>query len=239
VYLEHLTSPIDPKQQEKLSWGSNFHLLMQQLELDLPVELLLEEDQEIKEALIKLVRNNPEVFQQRKGQIRDPEHCRTLKFEQYLLTVIYDLLILSDERAQILDWKTYQKPPKKFDLAKNWQTRLYLYVLAETANYSPEQISMTYWFVKLPNNPESVTFGYNSTLHRQTREDLEALLTQCDRWLDNYLNQGIPFPHRQDCQDNCPHYKYLEGENQQAINNSHFPDWLKSLPEIEEIAIKG
>jgi hypothetical protein len=46
-------------------------------------------------------------------------------------------------------------------LAKNWQTRLYLYVLAETSAYPPDSLSMTYWFVQLPRSPEQITFNYN------------------------------------------------------------------------------
>jgi ATP-dependent exoDNAse (exonuclease V) beta subunit len=59
-----------------------------------------------------------------------------------LLTVIYDLLIEAEDNAQILDWKTYPQPKEQNRLAKDWQTRLYLYVLAETSDYLPEQISM-------------------------------------------------------------------------------------------------
>jgi hypothetical protein len=237
VYLDQLASPTDPEKQEKLSWGSNFHLLMQQLELGLAIEPLLERNLDIKESLITLIRNNPEVFQYKNGEIREAEYSLSLKFRRYLLTVVYDLLIALDFQAQILDWKTYFQAPSQLKLAKNWQTRLYLYVLVETSNYLPEQVTMTYWFVKLPNNPTSITFTYNSILHQKTREDLESLLSQYDRWLDNYLNQGISFPHLPNCQDSCPHYKYLS-ENQRAVKSLNSQDWIKSIAEIEEMTLK-
>lgn len=36
IYLEQLDSPLTPAQQEKPTWESRFHLLMQQRELGLP-----------------------------------------------------------------------------------------------------------------------------------------------------------------------------------------------------------
>jgi len=74
----------------------------------------------------------------------------------YLLTVIYDLILLESDRAVIFDWKTYLKPIDADKLAKNWQTRLYLYVLAETAAYPLDSLSMTYWFVQLPAAPNKL-----------------------------------------------------------------------------------
>ena len=44
TYLEQLAAPTDPEQQERMSQGSQFHLLMQQWQLGLPVELLVQED---------------------------------------------------------------------------------------------------------------------------------------------------------------------------------------------------
>ena len=156
VYLDQLSSPISPQQQEKLTWGSRFHLLMQQRELGLPIESLLSEDEQLQHSITSLVNAAPEILQPDVQGRRDAEHCRTLQFQDYLLTVIYDLLITDDEGAQILDWKTYLQPENQTKLAKNWQTRLYLYVMAETSEYLPEQISMTYWFVKLPSQPQSL-----------------------------------------------------------------------------------
>jgi hypothetical protein len=64
--------------------------------------------------------------------------------------------LIADDLAQILDWKTYPKPQNRRWVEQNWQTLLYPYVLAETSDYLPEQISMTYWFVQSeqPSKPE-------------------------------------------------------------------------------------
>ncbi len=239
VYLDQLSSPVSPEQQEKQTWGSRFHLLMQQRELGLPIESLLKEDKQLQHSITSLVRAVPEILQSGAETWRDAEHCRTFSFRGYLLTVVYDLLIADSKKAQILDWKTYLQPKNKAQLGKDWQTRLYLYVLAETLGYLPEQISMTYWFVKLPTEPQSLTFTYSSSQHEKTRQDLTGLLTQLDNWLEGYLNQDISFPHLVNCQESCPYYNAwfasqgISESRDAAINR----DWLTSIAEIEEVSL--
>ena len=43
LHLDQLGSPVPPEQQESLTWGSQFHLLMQQQALGLPVEALVDD----------------------------------------------------------------------------------------------------------------------------------------------------------------------------------------------------
>jgi hypothetical protein len=206
-YLTQGSSLPNPESEEKQIWGSRFHLLMQQRELGLPIESLLQEDLELDRSLKALIQAAPELLTNHGEQKREAEHSRTLSFGNYLLTVIYDLLIAEDSQAKIIDWKTYLKPRKRNQLACNWQTRLYLYALAKTSNYLPEQISMTYWFVRLPDKPQSHTFTYNKQLYRQTETDLAKLLTKLDLWLEN--NNDSSFPHRHECESNCPYAQEL------------------------------
>jgi hypothetical protein len=248
IYLEQLASPLSPEQQEKLTWGNQFHLLMQQRELHLPIATLLGGDGQLRHSLMALVEAAPAIRQVSGETWREAEHCRTLSFGRYLLTTIYDLLITSETKAQILDWKTYLQPENGGKLAKNWQTRLYLYVLAETSAYLPEQISMTYWFVKLPTKPRCLTFPYSRSQHEQTRQDLAHLLTQLDTWLDDYSDRGTPFPHRPNCSATCPFYPSLVAPLETSAsdraprtargNRASLNDWLTSLDAIDEIAIE-
>lgn len=195
TFLEQLGSPTTPEQQEKQAWGNRFHLLMQQRELGLPIESLVQEDTQLGSWVTAIVSAAPEILTPNPSSetFRESEHCRTLTVGDYLLTVIYDLLIAETESAQILDWKTYPQPKHRRWLAQNWQTRLYLYVLAETSDYSPEQISMTYWFVQSNPEPKSLKFTYDAGLHEQTRRDLTRLLTQLTDWLQRY-EKGELFP---------------------------------------------
>ena len=205
IYLNKLTSLPDPETEDKQTWGSRFHLLMQQRELSLPIEHLLAKDQELDRSLHALLQAAPNILDHSNNQWREAEHARTLNFGNYLLTVIYDLLVADEHQAQIIDWKTYLKSQSKSKLAHNWQTRLYLYTLVETSEYLPEQISMTYWFVKLPHKPASHVFNYDSRQHQQTAADLHNLLTN----LDNWLEEAKDFPHHHNCEHKCPYYQEL------------------------------
>ena len=161
TYLDLFGSPTTAEQQARQAWGSRFHLLMQQRELGLPIESLVREDLQLQHWMNAFATAAPEILNNLEPNtnniFRESEHYRTLQVQDYLLSVIYDLLIADDRQAQIFDWKTNPKLPKKSQLEKNWQTRLYLYVLAETSDYLPEQLSMTYWYVSSPVETLHVT----------------------------------------------------------------------------------
>ena len=114
-------------------------------------------------------------------RLRQSEHQRTLAFNGYLFKVIYDLVVLTEHSGLIVDWKTYLKPPPKGRLTHDWQTRLYLYVLAETGGLAPEQLTMVYWFVRHQDDqgkdlpPSDYRFTYSLQQHDQTRADLLLL----------------------------------------------------------------
>ena len=227
IYLDGRGTIQDLKRRESMNWGSQFHLLMQQQELALPIASILAGDPELNSAFTALV--SAVGLKTRDDVWREAEHCRTLSRGSFVLTVIYDLLWAQSDRAIILDWKTYRQPQQADKLAHNWQTRLYLYVLAETSEYAPEQIEMTYWFVR-SGKPQNVTFKYNTLQHQQTERDLTALLANLEIWLQNYQLDGTDFPHRYDCEQKCPYYQSLCQDKEQR-------ELMASIEEIEEISI--
>ncbi|MGB3312606.1 MAG: PD-(D/E)XK nuclease family protein [Nodosilinea sp.] len=180
-YLEQVPVPTDPEMLERQRWGTQFHLVMQQRELGLPIEGFLKEDAALAAAVQGLLAAAPDLFAPQGDRFRQSEHRRTLAFNGYALTAIYDLLVLEPNRGQIIDWKSYQRPSKQAQLAKEWQTRLYLYLLVETSNLSPKQASMTYWFVAPPGAeataepPSRITIAYSEAQHRRTEADLRRL----------------------------------------------------------------
>lgn len=224
-YLKQLNLPTTPEQLERLDWGSRFHLLMQQRELGLSIDAFADADSEMGRSLYSLQSAAPDLFQSDNDTWREAEHQRTICFHDYLFTVIYDLLIITEEKAQIIDWKTYPLPENSQKLVNNWQTRLYLYVLAETSDYQPEDISLTYWFVKLPQKAQFVTFNYSQCQHQQTQQDLAQLLSNLDQWLATG-----DFPHRDECQSSCPYYSSLVGDHK-LVNPS------QTIAEIPEISL--
>jgi hypothetical protein len=146
---------------------------------------------------------------------RESEHYRTLQVQDYLFTVIYDLLIADNQQAQILDWKTYPKPLNKRKLEQNWQTRLYLYVLAETSDYLPENISMTYWFVQSEGKPQSVKFSYSNIQHQKTVKKLNQILTRLTYWIERYYHKE-PFPQEPEGSKACDYCQYTKRCNRQS-----------------------
>ncbi|MGK7922810.1 MAG: PD-(D/E)XK nuclease family protein [Trichodesmium sp.] len=247
-YLDNLNLPITPTEQERLNRGSQFHLLMQQRELGLPIESLMLENQEMQNYFNNFFEAAPEISNSQTPDnliLRQAEHTRSINFNGYILTVIYDLLIADIEQAQIFDWKAYSYPQNKKKLAKNWQTRLYLYTLVETSNYSPEQISMTYWFIK-PNNqekPYKLEFYYNHKEHQKTQQDLRQILDKLTDYLKNYQQEGENLPQKPTI-DNCQNCQFASrcqpffgvDEQQENINSADISTnviWnLDNIPEI-------
>jgi CRISPR/Cas system-associated exonuclease Cas4 (RecB family) len=178
AYLDRLAAPLPISRSidgaiaeaTALQLGSQFHLILQQQSLGLDVEALLKGGTKLHSWF--------NAFQQFAASLPDGEHLtehrRTLLVDgQFQLTVVFDLLILLPDRALILDWKTHQKALSAQILAQSWQTRLYLYVLAETSGYLPAQLSITYWFA---NVGQQVKISYSNAQHLQTEQDLRQRL---------------------------------------------------------------
>ncbi|MEO1070452.1 MAG: PD-(D/E)XK nuclease family protein, partial [Cyanobacteria bacterium J06638_6] len=144
TYIDHYNAPIDPAMAERQRWGTQFHLVMQQRELGLPVDDLLQADVELETAVGSLQAAASDLFMPQSEGFRQSEHRRVLAFNGYGLTAIYDLLVMDAASGHIVDWKTYQTPSSKAQLAQEWQTRLYLYLLVETSDLTPAQVAMTY-----------------------------------------------------------------------------------------------
>lgn len=237
IYFDQLGTPISPQQQEHLTWGSRFHLLMQQRELGLPIDPIIEKDTQLQRWVTALVNAAPEVFKKEAQTFREAEHYRTLVFQGYLLTVIYDLLIEGENSAQILDWKTYPQPKHRHWLKQDWQTRLYLYVLAETSDYLPEQLSMTYWFVQSQPHPQRLTFTYDPRQHDATQQDLTKLLNQLTGWLERYQSDRIPFPQVPLSANQCLGCDFAVRCQRTADNTLSPRELLPNLEDIEEVSL--
>ena len=251
TYLDGIISPTSLEQQERLSSGSRFHLLMQQRELGLPIDALVKEDEQLQGWMNAFAIAATEILTpSADGEFRESEHCRTLQVQEYLLTVIYDLFIAKTDTCQILDWKTYPKPQDRRKLAQNWQTLLYQYVLAETSTYLPAQISMTYWFVQSDEKPQSLTFTYSNTQHQQIEKKLNSLLLQLTNWLKRY-EQGEQFSQVVEGSKTCNYCQFISrcvgrstGQSHRDRNfepdlseQEHSTNKLLNLANIQEVTI--
>ncbi|MGB3653361.1 MAG: PD-(D/E)XK nuclease family protein [Rivularia sp. (in: cyanobacteria)] len=249
TYLEQLRPPTNPDYEEKQLLGSRFHLLMQQREIGLEIASFLQNDSQLQSWMKAYERSAPDILTDatENETFRESEHYRTFQVENYLLTVIYDLLIADKEKAQILDWKTYPKPQNKRSLQYDWQTRLYMYVLAESSNYPPENISMTYWFVQSESKLNSIKFSYSSLQHQQTENKLNQLLKKLTVGLQAY-QQGEQFPQVSEGSKTCNYCQYAarcqrvavkSGEQSSSQNLPGVDNILMNLDNIQEVPLNG
>ena len=100
---------------------------------------------------------------------------------------VYDLIYLNEnEELNIVDWKTSKYIPKKNTLALKVQSILYPFILNEISteflpgtNYSPEKISMRYWY---PSSPiENFVFQYGREAHEINRKFLKNIIGEMQR----------------------------------------------------------
>jgi dihydroxyacetone kinase len=62
-YLDQLSVPVAFDQQQRLNWGNQFHLLMQQRELGLPIHDLAGLEVSLQQSMETLIQAAPELFQ--------------------------------------------------------------------------------------------------------------------------------------------------------------------------------
>jgi hypothetical protein len=109
----------------------------------------------------------------------------------YPLVATYDLIAeRPDGTFEIFDWKTAQYRPGRSDLASRLQTKVYPYLLARAGTVlrggeapAPEQIKMTYWFARHPDDPETFEYSeYNFEVDEEHLQDrIGKILARTER----------------------------------------------------------
>lgn len=251
TFLDQLSAPNLTEQQERQNQGAQFHLLLQQWQLGLPIAPLTQADPQLDQWFTAFEAASPEILAlpgSDSPPIQQAEHERTLELQGYLLTMRYDLLLSGDSasatkvvrHAKILDWKTCPRPQTARHLAEHWQTRLYLYGLVETSFYEPEQLSMVYWFFQATQDtatPQSLNFSYDRAKHDRTHQDLTTLLQQLTDWLNQYA-AGESLPQfgiaNREC-DRCHFFSRCFGSDFVQPDQSSFESNPLTLPNILDI----
>lgn len=119
-------------------------------------------------------------------------------FEGYLLFCIYDMIIADEKGAQIIEWTTAHISPRIRQLKYHWQTRLYLYILVETSDYTPSEVNITYYFVNSSGLTQSFTFNYSEEQHQKTLADLKLLIEQLNGLLKVQKSYALPSINQQE-----------------------------------------
>ncbi|MBF2057749.1 MAG: PD-(D/E)XK nuclease family protein [Cyanobacterium sp. T60_A2020_053] len=232
AYFKQLTNFHKFDENNSTEWGSLFHRLMQQKKLNLPLTNILNQKQDLQESLSALHTAINDLCEDQDIISSEAEVKLQLKWlDKYIFTVVYDQLILKPNQAIIFDWKTYLKPTKIDYLVNNWQTKLYLFVLTEIMDYAPENISFIYWFVKLPNNPESYQINYDQKSHDKNKLELETLLSKLTTLNDESYDYDKCLNYRQ-CHNQCRYYSSsYSHENDDDLQL--LPQTLNEVAEVE------
>ncbi|MDM9383529.1 hypothetical protein QUB80_22845 [Chlorogloeopsis sp. ULAP01] len=156
--------PISPG--EKL--GGEFHLIMQQIGLGLPVEPLLEAYPQI-DKWVKAVKPFLEI----PGSKEWNAEVQYL-YKLQLLHANYDLIIYQDKQVIGIDW-TIQKLSNFQVLENSLNTQLRLFLLHEKTQLPPEHINLIYLFV---NTDNIYQFTYSQVKNQVFKERLLSILKQ-------------------------------------------------------------
>lgn len=226
-YLQQLKSLPNLKSEEGMQWGNLFHLKMQQYNAGLSLDQIFTDNEKFNQSLIALISATQDIWNSPDIITKQAEYKLNYSIEQFIFTAIYDLIILYPNKAVIFDWKTSLKPEDN-KLINNWQTKLYLYILAEILNYKPHQIEFTYWFIKLPNEPQSLTIKYNKTKHDRTRQELNSLLNKLKNFTDEYIENNVDFPHHNQC-DTCENRHLFSEEFVKLNTDKNIPTSLDEI----------
>jgi hypothetical protein len=174
AYIKHTRWPAvqaEPVQEHerRVQMGARFHQMVFQHRQGLPPELLTASigDPDLARWWQNYLKHAPADL----PEWRQAEYELALPFAGFRLMARFDLLAVEkDRQAVIVDWKTTFARASRPALAARVQTRLYLFILANSTfiigSTPPEQISLRYWF---PNDPdESISFIYS---RKQMEED--------------------------------------------------------------------
>ncbi|MCA9971530.1 MAG: PD-(D/E)XK nuclease family protein [Anaerolineales bacterium] len=201
-YLRQLPwppAPPDERVETAVSRGQQFHQLVQRHFLGLPVDAAALPDAQLRRWWEAFLRYRPAL------PAGEPlvEISLTVPVGRHLLLGRFDLLIVGEQNgapfAHLFDWKTGRAQPPAA-LRDDWQTRLYLALLAEggaalrpgsatlrpgsatlrpgSATLRPEHINLTYWYASDPDTPR--TIAYDAAWHARNWADIEAAVAQID-----------------------------------------------------------
>ena len=192
-YLDNLpwpSLPMSVEMETAVSRGHAFHQLIQQYFLGLKIVPAAIEDVKLRQWWTKFLQ-----FQATLPNGRFlPEMSLTVPVgERGLLNGRFDLLVIRNDTVgepfiHIYDWKT-GKPQDEMTLNQDWQTRLYLAMLAEghhaikddqvnKLRVASDNVEITYWYVQEANAPRKIR--YNSEWHTQNWAEIQQIVSQIE-----------------------------------------------------------
>ncbi len=149
--------------------GDRFHRLVQQYLLGVPEDRLARmAEADVDENLQRWWQNFLDTIPVELAGVkqRHVEAALQMPRNGFRLVAKYDLVLLrSDGRAVIYDWKTAIRRPSRAVLLEKLQTRVYPYLLSQAGAalnqgrpIQPDQIEMIYWFAEPGQAPEKLAY---------------------------------------------------------------------------------
>lgn len=225
-FLERLAWPLEPLGESvevSMARGQAFHQLLERHFLGLPVNVAALADGRLRQWWYAFQQSG---LQFPNGRILTELDLTTPLVQDetggFLLNGRFDLLIVGENDtpfAHLYDWKTGQ-PRSASELRHDWQTRLYLAMLAESGSailsqvpIQPEQIAITYWYVSEPDEPRTIHYG--QAQHEANWQEIIDIATQiraaeaANHWP---LTEDLPM-----CQT-CAYQAYCGRQTAKAIS---------------------
>ncbi len=189
AYLEPLS-----QLEQATEIGNKFHQLCHQFFTGIDHESLI---RTISNPDLKTIWENFSTFaKELQVENRFSEIILSTPFLGHQLIAKYDLILKTEEDKFIIyDWKTSSHKPSRTMLSQKYQTFIYPFVFSKagssifgTAQPSPENISMNYWY-PMCSDPEEI-FPYSDSLFSENFDQLSALILE----IDGLIESTISFP---------------------------------------------
>lgn len=172
-------APILPAEaEERVKQGVLFHQCIERALRGVPVEPLL---RVAPDPIVGWVENALKFISLLPAGPRFVEYTLSLPFQDALLTAKYDLLVVCQDKAIIVDWKTTGRPGNAGGHNLDIQRIVFPFVLAEAApqigwqQVEPDNIEFIYCFAC--GLGQTLQFPYSSKLHQQNQDFLENQIT--------------------------------------------------------------
>jgi len=220
-YLEGLFWPGnwagDMEQRESIERGRLFHLLAQRYYTG--NGKMAGREEAVPEGVREWLRNLRAFRPFQEEHTFLPEHELRLNTGGIRLLAKYDLLMVTpDGRAVIYDWKTNASRPSGKFWGKDFQTRVYQYLLCRAGgayspkgSFNPGEITMIYWNPNFPGVVEPL--GYTE---KQFRDDERVFRETIERIENLDFADFGPAPDQRQCRF-CEYAPICHGERAREV----------------------
>ncbi|OKH30905.1 hypothetical protein NIES2119_29985 [[Phormidium ambiguum] IAM M-71] len=167
---------ISPASASARCLGEQFHLIMQQSLMGMPIDSLLNNHSQLKQWFSGLQLLAPEIWCEEANTGKSYSHQVDYFYDDVILTSTFDLLISKSEQLEIVNWTT--DTLNLTDIQWQWRTGLDLFLLAQTDTYLPEQIQLTYWLLNHSTLPMKFSIHYSNQALLAFKTKLERTLSK-------------------------------------------------------------